>query len=30
MSQFDRVANHILSKLDENFISSASDAIQHT
>ena len=30
MSEFDKVANNILSGLNENFINSASDAIQHT
>ena len=30
MSEFDKVANRILKNLDENFINSASDAIQHT
>ena len=30
MSQFDRAANNILKALDENFINSAADAIQHT
>ena len=30
MSEFDKTANDILRKLDENFINSASDAIQHT
>ena len=31
MSQFvDKAANNILKRLDENFINSASDAIQHT
>jgi len=30
MSEFDKVANGILKRLDENFINSASDAIQHT
>jgi len=30
MSEFDKVANDILSGLNENFINSASDAIQHT
>ena len=30
MNEFDKAANDILRKLDENFINSASDAIQHT
>ena len=30
MSEFDKAANNILKNLDENFINSASDAIQHT
>ena len=30
MSEFDKEANRILKNLDENFINSASDAIQHT
>ena len=30
MSEFDKVANGILKRLDENFINSAADAIQHT
>ena len=30
MNEFDRAANDILSRLDENFINSAADAIQHT
>ena len=30
MSKFDEAANSILSRLNENFINSASDAIQHT
>ena len=30
MSKFDKAANNILKNLDENFINSASDAIQHT
>jgi hypothetical protein len=30
MSEFDKTANEILKRLDENFINSASDAIQHT
>ena len=30
MSKFDEAANDILRKLDENFINSAADAIQHT
>jgi len=30
MSEFDKAANDILSRLDENFINSAADAIQHT
>ena len=30
MSNFDKTANEILKRLDENFINSASDAIQHT
>ncbi len=30
MSEFDNTANAILKKLDENFINSAADAIQHT
>lgn len=30
MSEFDKVANDILRGLNENFINSASDAIQHT
>ena len=29
MSEFDKAANDILSRLDENFINSAADAIQH-
>jgi len=29
MSEFDKAANNILSRLDENFINSAADAIQH-
>lgn len=30
MSEFDKAANEILKRLDENFINSAADAIQHT
>ena len=30
MNEFDRAANSILNKLDENFINSAADAVQHT
>ena len=30
MNEFDRAANDILKNLDENFINSAADAIQHT
>ena len=30
MSEFDKVANNILKGLNENFINSAADAIQHT
>jgi hypothetical protein len=30
MSEFDKAANDILKRLDENFINSAADAIQHT
>jgi hypothetical protein len=30
MSEFDKVANDILKGLNENFIDSAADAIQHT
>ena len=30
MSEFDKVANDILRGLNENFINSAADAIQHT
>jgi hypothetical protein len=30
MSEFDKAANDILNRLDENFINSAADAIQHT
>jgi len=30
MSEFDRAANAILKGLNENFINSAADAIQHT
>ena len=30
MSEFDKAANGILKRLNENFINSASDAIQHT
>ena len=30
MNEFDRAVNDILKRLDENFINSASDAIQHT
>jgi len=30
MSEFDKVANDILKGLNENFINSAADAIQHT
>jgi hypothetical protein len=29
MSEFDKVANNILKGLNENFVNSASDAIQH-
>jgi hypothetical protein len=30
MSKFDKAANDVLRRLDENFINSAADAIQHT
>ena len=30
MSDFDKAANEILRGLDENFINSAADAVQHT
>jgi len=30
MSEFDKAANAILSELNENFINSAADAVQHT
>ena len=30
MSEFDKAANEILKRLDENFINSAADAVQHT
>ncbi len=30
MNEFDKAANDILKRLDENFINSAADAVQHT
>ena len=30
MNEFDKAANDILERLDENFINSAADAVQHT
>jgi hypothetical protein len=30
MSEFDKAANAILNGLNENFINSAADAVQHT